>query len=421
MKKIIVRGPALSRSGYGEQTRFALRCLRASKAYDIHIINTDWGKTSYISCDDEEFRWIEQKMLTTKKILDLAEQTKVPPKFDVSLQVTIPNEWQHLAETNIGYTAGIESDRVAPIWLEKANKMDKIIVTSNHAKYGFINTSYKGKHEHTGKEAELKLDSNRCSIKVVNYAVREIEKINLDLQFETKTNFLCVAQWGPRKNVENTVKWFVENFKDDEQIGLVLKLNCVDSSVIDRFETEKRINNFLKEIKEDVKCKVYLIHGDMTEQELHSLYVHPKISAMISLTHGEGYGLPLFEAAYNELPIIAPDWSGHMDFLVGEDSKGRSKPLFLNVDFALGNVQKEAIWKGVVQEDSKWCYPQEYSFKKRLNDFVKNEGAHKKRAKSLASQIKQNFSEEKIFKEFVDALNIKLIEHEGSAEEVFVV
>ena len=68
MKKIIVRGPALSRSGYGEQTRFALRCLRASKDYDIHIINTDWGKTSYISCDDEEFRWIEHKMLTTKCI-----------------------------------------------------------------------------------------------------------------------------------------------------------------------------------------------------------------------------------------------------------------------------------------------------------------------------------------------------------------
>ena len=298
--------------------------------------------------------------------------------------------------------------------------MDKIIVTSSHAKYGFINTSYDGRHETTGDLAKLRLDPDKCSVRAVNYAVREVEKINLDLQFETKTNFLCVAQWGPRKNVENTVKWFVENFKDDEQVGLVLKLNCVNSSVIDRYETENRIKNFLKQINEDIKCKVYLIHGDMSEQELHSLYVHPQISAMISLTHGEGYGLPLFEAAYNELPIIAPDWSGHMDFLVGEDSKGRKKPLFLTVDFTLNNVQPEAVWEGVVEQDSKWCYPQEYSFKKRLNDFVKNEGAHKKRAKSLASQIKQNFSEEIIFKEFIDALNVRPAEHD-QFEEVFVV
>ncbi len=53
MKKIIVRGPALSRSGYGEQTRFALRCLISSGDYDIHVLNTDWGKTSYITEDSE--------------------------------------------------------------------------------------------------------------------------------------------------------------------------------------------------------------------------------------------------------------------------------------------------------------------------------------------------------------------------------
>ena len=82
MKKIIVRGPALSRSGYGEQTRFALRCLRYSDEYDIYIINTGWGKTSCISDDTEETRWIERTLLKTKKILDLAEQTKQRPDFD---------------------------------------------------------------------------------------------------------------------------------------------------------------------------------------------------------------------------------------------------------------------------------------------------------------------------------------------------
>ena len=39
MKKVLVRGPALSQSGYGEHTRFVLRALRLQEAeLDIHIL-----------------------------------------------------------------------------------------------------------------------------------------------------------------------------------------------------------------------------------------------------------------------------------------------------------------------------------------------------------------------------------------------
>ena len=37
-KKILVRGPALSQTGYGEQCRFALRALRSREdLFDIHL------------------------------------------------------------------------------------------------------------------------------------------------------------------------------------------------------------------------------------------------------------------------------------------------------------------------------------------------------------------------------------------------
>ena len=43
-KKIIVRGPVLSRSGYGEQSRFALRSLRKNEhKFDIYLVNTNLG------------------------------------------------------------------------------------------------------------------------------------------------------------------------------------------------------------------------------------------------------------------------------------------------------------------------------------------------------------------------------------------
>ena len=40
-KSVLVRGPALTQSGYGEHTRFVLRALRAQEdKFDIHVLPT---------------------------------------------------------------------------------------------------------------------------------------------------------------------------------------------------------------------------------------------------------------------------------------------------------------------------------------------------------------------------------------------
>ena len=58
-------------------------------------------------------------------------------QFDISFQVTIPNEWEQIAPVNIGYTAGIETTRVAHQWIEKGNVMNNIVVVSNHSKNNY--------------------------------------------------------------------------------------------------------------------------------------------------------------------------------------------------------------------------------------------------------------------------------------------
>lgn len=399
-KKIIVRGPALSRSGYGEQTRFALRSLKTQEdKYDIYVINTGWGKTSCIWEDNAERRWLDHLFLKTQHYLKNSEDQKKHPEFDLSLQVTIPNEWEKMAPINIGYTAGIETTKVAPVWIEKANMMDKVIVVSNHAKYGFDATTYQGTTPQ-GQQISFKTTT---PIEVVNYAVREVEPSNLNLELETDFNYLSIAQWSPRKNLSNTIKWFIEANHDKEDVGLVLKISIANNSIIDHDATIERVNNLLSSYP-DMKCKVYVIHGDMLEEELHALYRHPKIKALISISHGEGYGLPLFEAAYNELPIITCDWSGQCDFLHAKDKKGRMKPMFLQVDYDLKHVQKEAVWDGVLQEDSMWSFAQEHSYKSNLTDLKHNYGANLKRAKILAKYIKEKFTEGKIHSQFMNAM-----------------
>ena len=48
-KRVIVRGPALTQSGYGEHTRFLLRSLRSQPdKFDIYLVAVNWGQTGWV-------------------------------------------------------------------------------------------------------------------------------------------------------------------------------------------------------------------------------------------------------------------------------------------------------------------------------------------------------------------------------------
>ena len=60
-KSILLVGPLLTRSGYGEQARFALRSLRSRPdLFEVFIKPITWGQTSWIIDDTPERRWIDE-------------------------------------------------------------------------------------------------------------------------------------------------------------------------------------------------------------------------------------------------------------------------------------------------------------------------------------------------------------------------
>ena len=399
-KKVLVGGPAMSRSGYGEHARFVLRALRSREdIFDIYLHNLNWGKTGWIWEQDEEREWLDSVLYKT------VEYTQQGGQFDLSVQVTIPNEWEKLAPINIGVTAGIETTKISPQWIEKSQVVDHIVTISEHSKKSFVDTVYQAQNKQTGEIT----NNFRCEkpVEVVHYPVKDFEPAELDMDFEHDFNFLCVAQISPRKNVENTIKWFVEEFID-KPVGLVIKGNHMNNSTYDRLELTKHLRKLLAEY-ENRKCKVYLLHGSMTDEEMTALYQHPKIKAFVSLTHGEGFGLPIFEAAYNELPIIAPDWSGHVDFLYlpvkdKKTGKEKLKSHFARVKYNVRPIQEDAVWDGVLQKDSMWCYPEQGSYKMRLREVHRDYNRFKSQAKKLNKWIRKNFTAEKLYSKFCDII-----------------
>lgn len=414
--KVLLEAPILTQSGYGEHSRLVFRALLSQRA-DVYVNPLGWGQTGWISKFDSE-REIIERSINNFHYAHQKVKSGEDFSFDMQIHVGIPNEFTKRAPYSICVTAGIETDRVSSNWIIKTHKeIDKLIVPSNHSKDSFINTAYEAIDNQQNLKTILKCD---CPVEVVPYPVKNIIPDHLDMSFDTDFNFLSIALLGARKNLDNMINWFVEEFKD-ENVGLILKTATSTGSNIDYEHTRQLLERILSKKQGNRKCKVFLLHGDLSEEQIHSLYVRDDINAYITTTHGEGYGLPIFESAYSGLPVVATNWSGHLDFLeakVKEKKKIKLKKLFAEVDFELKEIPNKVVWKDILIEGSQWAYPKETSFKKQIRNVYKNYSLYKKRALILQKEIKQNFSQKQVISKMKEAIFSDF--KKNSEEEIMV-
>lgn len=385
-KKILISGPILSRSGYGEMARFAYSSLKNREDVELFVNSINWGATGNILPSEES----EEIQTNIKKTQIYLAENSNNLDFDISIQITIPNEWKKIAKYNVGYTAGIETNLVSPSWYHPSQQMDKIIVISQHSKDSFINAIF---GDQQGNQYKI-----TTPVEVCHFPVRGGKNTTLDLELKNDFNFLAMCQWGPRKNLEQTIVNFIEEFKE-EDVGLVLKVNIVTDSLLDKEVVENKLNELLSKFP-DRKCTISLVFGNMSEGELAGLYLHPKIKAIVSTSHGEGFGFPLFEAACNELPVIATDWSGHLDFLTLKDEDGVEKKMFAKINYELKPIEKQDAWPGVLEEGSSWAYPTDTSVRSKMREVYKDYPRFKSWAKKLNAWLNQEFSEDKVSNKF---------------------
>ena len=376
-KNVVIRAPLLSQSGYGVHSRQIVKYLlnRADFVTTSQIVN--WGNTPWVLNHDAEDGLIGRILESSITNMD---------NFDISFQVQLPNEWDtSLAKFNVGVTALVETDKCNPTWIEKINKMDLVVVPSQFVKKTIYDT---------GVEVTTK-------VVVVGESYHEsIDKeiIDIDLNIDTKFNFLVFGQFTgmtpttDRKNLFNTVKWLCEEFKDNKDVGIVLKTNSSRSTKIDKGITTSLVGRLISEVRQGQYPKVHLLHGNMLPEEVASLYKHKNINALISATRGEGFGLPLLEAASSALPVIATNWSGHLDFL--------SLGSFIKLDYELKEVDKSKIDNNIFVPGLKWAEVNENDFKKKAKDFYKNRKGIQSKSNKLAEKIKQNYSFDAISEQY---------------------
>ena len=122
--------------------------------------------------------------------------------------------------------------------------MDKIIVTSEFTKKSFLNTTLELDANFTDEKKSFK--GSYRPFEVVSYPVNDAIAESVDHRLEnvnTSFNFLCVSQLAPRKNTEQLLECFVEAFRDNDDVGLILKSHAQNHSICDRDLTEKMLLN----------------------------------------------------------------------------------------------------------------------------------------------------------------------------------
>lgn len=372
----------MTQSGYGVHCRQVARWLLNKENVDVKFNILPWGDTPWL-IDENLYDGLIGKIM--KKTVDNNY------KADVSLQLQLPNEWDpNAASYNVGITAGVETDRCNPDWIKACNLMDRLIVPSSHVLNCFKNTG--------GIEKPVSI--------IPESYVDQIDSKKDDLpllpNFSTNFNFLIFGQltgnnpYNDRKNIFFTIKWICETFKDDADVGIIIKTNAGRNTKIDRNIIKGLLEGVLMECRKGPYPRVHLLHGDMNDSEVASLYQHPQVKAMVSLTRGEGFGLPILEAAASALPIIATDWSGHTDFM----KLGK----YIGVQYQLSEIHQTRVDDKIFIKGSRWAQASEEDFKKRLIKFRNSSSTPKEWAIELSEKIKNEYSFSSISKKYDDVL-----------------
>jgi glycosyltransferase involved in cell wall biosynthesis len=379
-KRILLRAPLLTQSGYGVHARQIAKWLISKNTnFDCQVL--PWGDTPWIIDRNANDGLVGQIMARTKDI---------QKGYDVTFQLQLPNEWDaSLGAFNYGITAGVETDVCNKDWLKCCHKMQHVIVPSTFAKKTFLNSTKIYNEPSLAKK-----------VSVVPESYPDCYDADLEVvksQYEEKFNFLIVGQITShnslidRKNVLATVKALCEEFRSNEDsgIGIIVKTNSTRNNSIDRALTERVLTEAVSLSRKDFKYpRVHLIHGSMTDEEMQKLYTDTSVKALVTLTRGEGYGLPLLEAASLGIPIIAPADGGYEEFL--GDSYTKISGRFVQ-------IPKEKVDNNIFVQAAKWFNPSVEEFKSVCRSFANDNCKQQKEAATLKTKINSCFSERKVF------------------------
>lgn len=308
-----------------------------------------WGSViEEINCEDLDAVW------------DGARRSQ-PGDINISF-VSMPIHG-HYQGTNIQWMVA-ESTRIPPTMMSSVLGADQVWVPSVWGRETLIANGADPARCHVVHEG---VDANQYH----PYAPRVESPI---------LTYLITGKYELRKSIIETVYAWVQEFGNDPEVELVIKTN----HFINQTEKYNELSGWIDKMG---LGNVRVLWGPMSKQDLVDLYQQSHIFVLPS--KGEGWGLPLIEAAAVGLPVISTMYSGHAEFLQHIQSS------VLAVDFDLIPISCQEYQFFYPTEDGnwgQWAQPRIDSIRQALRTARNNYPALKQQAIQNSSIIRNHFS-----------------------------
>jgi len=382
---VLIQAPLYSRSGYGAHARDIALSLFDSRKFNIVAVPTGWGTTSTTyNVDSEDFEKLNAMVANNSNL-------QKNGNF-IFICVGLPSEFQKVGRHTIGITAGIEATQINKEWVDKMNSIDAVIVPSN-----FVSELFKSQ----GVTTTIYVVAEGVDLDI--YGKEAKGTTTLGSNFPTSFNFMYGGQWLPgragsdRKGIGTLIKAFLEEFEGDADVGLVLKTFSKNMSSPDKTLTMDRIEQIKGKENEGKFPQIHLIHGDMSDEEMNSLYLHPSIKAFISPTSGEGWHRMLAEAITCDLPVAVTGWSGHMDYVSKNDCT--------IIPYTMSRVPISMIRQGYCPPEATWASPDITELKKIMRKMYTDIVPYKKLAREAGEVFRVRYSKERTYSSLISIMD----------------
>ena len=379
--KVLFKAPFKDYSGYSTVARHLILELYKMDKFDLYLEPIVWINSGNLDLDPAD-----------KVILDeLIEKGKnITPEDTTLIHFSIATEFfgeRSPFKNTIGFTM-LETDKTSPTWAHKCNQMDAIFVPSTFCMSSFM-------------------QSNIVKpIRIIPFGIDfdkytpEGPKLFDDATITTKYNFLFVGQWlqqGDRKNIIGTIRTFLNLFKDNPDVGLILKSYLVGAGTVDKMGIDAQIQGLRQQmgLKEDEGPKIYLVHGALTEENMVKLYRNA--DSFLLPTTGEAWGMPLMEAAAMGLPIITTGGTGAESFL--------NPKYTIMLEHEWKPIGHMLHWPGVYEPHQQLTIPNMEEFARMVSRIYKHQDISKEQAQKQRDElIERDFSWKNAAKQMAEAI-----------------
>ena len=289
--KLLFTGPLLDFSGFATASRYFLRALTQGNidvvARPLRYDQLDEGQKF------ETPGWM--KPLLTK---DLQE-------IDMAIQMTTCNvEAVPVPGILNGLYTFFETDRIQPLWAQKANEFDFLIVPSRSNGETLLRS---------GVTKPILCAGPPCDMETYE---KTYEPFHID-NADNRTVFYNVCQLSTKKGIDVLLRAYYAAFAAmPDDVLLVLKTYV---NMAGRQNDLEMVKQYIQTIK--TRCRIPVqklppvlpVIYTMTDDEIHGL--HRRGDAYVCSSRAEGWGLPVFDALAHGNTVISHAAGGLGDFV----------------------------------------------------------------------------------------------------------